>query len=78
MKNTLRSLRIKHGYSQKTAAKLLNISDTTLRNWERDSSGVTYAEIKRIEDTYNIPSDYIFFGKELAFSELLKKKNKTA
>jgi transcriptional regulator with XRE-family HTH domain len=78
MKNTLRSLRTKLGYSQKAAAKLLDISVTTLRSWERDSSKITYADIKRIENIYNISSDYIFFGKELAISELLRKKDKTA
>ncbi|WP_040932027.1 helix-turn-helix domain-containing protein [Paenibacillus larvae] len=72
--NTLRSLRTKYGYTQKEAAKLLGISEGTLRVWEKNSEGITYSKIKKIEEVYGTPQDYIFFGKESAFSEILEQK----
>lgn len=72
-KNTLRSLRIKHGYTQKEAGALLGVSANTVRSWERDSGRLSYCSIKKIEEVYCISQDYIFFGKEVAFSELVRK-----
>jgi len=73
LKNTLRSLRVKFGYTQGEAAVLLEISVPTLRAWECNSGGVPYQKILKIEGVYNTSQDYIFFGKEDSFSELVKK-----
>lgn len=73
MKNTIRSLRVKFGYTQEEASKLLKVSEPTLRAWEFDSSGIPYNKILDIAETYNTPVSYIFFGKESTFSELIKK-----
>ncbi|RNC29780.1 MAG: HTH-type transcriptional regulator ImmR [Candidatus Dichloromethanomonas elyunquensis] len=74
LKNTLRSLRIKFNYTQEKAASLLDISVPTLRNWERDSSNVPYHMIERFEKIYGTSQDYIFFGDEVAFSELIRSQ----
>ena len=74
LKNTLRSLRIKFGYTQGEAAKLIGVSTPTLRAWEQNSGGVPYEKILKIEETYNTPQDYIFFGNEVSFSELIRKQ----
>ncbi|BFH15656.1 helix-turn-helix domain-containing protein [Paenibacillus melissococcoides] len=73
MKDTLRSLRIKFGYSQEEAAALLNISKRTLQLWEKDSGNISYSKVEMIEHVYRTPRDHIFFGKESAFSEIMKR-----
>ncbi|UPK45738.1 helix-turn-helix domain-containing protein [Paenibacillus pabuli] len=77
LKNTLRSLRVKNGYSQKEAAMLLGISDATLRNWERNAEVVPMPKIPKVAEVYHTPQEYIFFGRESAFSEVLKKRRIT-
>lgn len=74
LKNTLRSLRVKFGYTQEEAAKLIGVSAPTLRCWEQNSEKVPYQTIKKIEKVYNTPQDYIFFGDEDSFSELIKRE----
>jgi len=73
LKNTLRSLRVKFGYTQGEAALLLGVSVPTLRAWECNSGGVPYRKILKIEEVYNTSQDYIFFGNEVSFSELIRK-----
>jgi transcriptional regulator with XRE-family HTH domain len=73
MINTLRSLRTKLGYSQNEAALMLGISVKTLQGWEKNAERIPYEKIKLIERVYKTPQNYIFFGKESAFSEILKK-----
>jgi transcriptional regulator with XRE-family HTH domain len=75
LKSTIRSLRVKFGYTQKEAAKLLGISAPTLRSWENDSGKIPFEKIAIIESVYKTSSDYIFFGNELAFSELLRNQD---
>ncbi|GAC42765.1 helix-turn-helix transcriptional regulator [Paenibacillus popilliae] len=74
MKDTLRSLRIKFGYSQSEAALLLGISKKTLQLWEKNSGVVSFSKMEVIEEVYNTPRDYIFFGDESAFSEIMKRR----
>lgn len=72
--NTLRSLRVKFGYTQEEAAELIGVSVRTLRSWEQDSKTIPYMVVKKIEHVYRTPQDYIFFGNEVSFSEQLKNK----
>lgn len=74
LKFTLRSLRVRIGMKQEEAAGFLGISVMTLRALERDSSKIDYSMILKIEQIYNIPQDYIFFGNNTAFSVILKKE----
>lgn len=70
--NTLRSLRVKFGYTQEEAAELIGVSVRTLRSWEQDSTTIPYMVVKKIESVYRTSQDYIFFGNEVSFSEQLK------
>jgi transcriptional regulator with XRE-family HTH domain len=72
LKFSLRSLRVRIGMKQEEADELLGISVMTLRALERDSSKIDYSMILKIEKIYNIPRDYIFFGNNTAFSDILK------
>jgi transcriptional regulator with XRE-family HTH domain len=74
LKFSLRSLRVRIGMKQEEAAELLGISAMTLRALERDSSKIDYSMILKIEQIYNIPQDYIFFGNNTAFSVILKNR----
>jgi transcriptional regulator with XRE-family HTH domain len=76
LKNTLRSLRIKFGYTQGEAARLLGVSIPTLRKWEFNSEKLSHEETKKIEEVYKISNDYIFFGSEIAFSEPIRGQRK--
>ncbi|BFH12635.1 helix-turn-helix domain-containing protein [Paenibacillus melissococcoides] len=73
-KETLRSLRIKLGFNQKEAATMIGVTTKTLRSWEKDSQHLPYSAIKKIEKAYGVSQDYIFFGSEVAFSELFRKR----
>nr|WP_092074992.1 helix-turn-helix transcriptional regulator [Dendrosporobacter quercicolus]NSL49627.1 helix-turn-helix transcriptional regulator [Dendrosporobacter quercicolus DSM 1736]SDN25505.1 DNA-binding transcriptional regulator, XRE-family HTH domain [Dendrosporobacter quercicolus] len=74
LRNTLRSLRVKFNYTQEEAAVLLGVSTPTLRAWESDSGKMPFEKIIVIEKIYKTPKDYIFFGKESTFSELLRNQ----
>jgi DNA-binding XRE family transcriptional regulator len=74
LKDTLRSLRVKFAYTQEQAAELIGVSVPTLRGWEQDSSNISYQNIKKIEQVYGRSQNYIFFGSEVSFSELVRKK----
>ena len=58
---TLKAARIKKGYNQKTAAKMLGISEWTLSNYERGLSYPDIPTLKKIEDVYDIPYAEIIF-----------------
>lgn len=68
-KHTIKDLRVRANMSQSAAAKRLGISEPTLRKWEDDSSSLTYKDMQRIAELYQIPLDYIFFGSNNTFSE---------
>lgn len=58
---TLKAARVNAGYTQKTAAKLLNISNKTLCAWE---NGRSYPNAKKIKDIcalYGMSYDEILF-----------------
>jgi len=76
--DTLRTLRIKNDLTQQEAAKLLGISESTLRALEKDSSNISYKMIKKIEEVYGVKQEFIFFGKESTFSELIRNSKNTA
>ncbi len=58
---SLKAARVNTGYSQKEAAKKLNVSNRTLCKWE---NGVTYPNqpmIEKICELYQVPYDAINF-----------------
>lgn len=46
VKITLEAARVNAGYTQKDAAKLLNVSNVTLCNWE---NGITFPDAQQID-----------------------------
>ncbi|MBC1615362.1 helix-turn-helix transcriptional regulator [Listeria booriae] len=73
-KQTLKSLRVRSGYSQSEAAESLGITAITLRKLEKDSSDITYDMMNKTSQLYVCPIDYIFFGNNTAFSVMLEKE----
>lgn len=67
-KITLEAARINAGYTLKQAAPLLGVSVATLHNWEKDSSSVKVHQVNKIEEIYQYPSEFIFFGSKLEFN----------
>lgn len=74
VKHTIRSLRERLGISQLEASRLLKISQPTLRNWEKDSSKMSWEDIQKVTLVYHIPQDFIFFGTTNAFSEKVMRE----
>lgn len=61
-KITLSAARVNAGYSQKEAAKLLNISNKTLCNWEKGKTFPDQPMIEKICDLYGVTYDMINFA----------------
>lgn len=62
---TLKAARVNAGLTIEKACKRLNISHGTLIKWEKNPGDLTPNQQKKIEEAYNFPSDFIFFGDEL-------------
>ncbi len=60
-KITLSAARVNAGYSQKTAAKLLEISNSTLCNWEKGKTFPDQPMIEKICKLYGVTYDMINF-----------------
>lgn len=60
-KITLEAARVNAGYTQKEAAKLLNISNKTLQSWEIGKTFPNADKIAEICELYHIPYDCINF-----------------
>ena len=61
VKISLAAARVNAGLSQKEAASELNVSNTTLCNWENYNSFPDAEMIAKICDLYGIPYDQIKF-----------------
>lgn len=64
-KITLAAARVNAGYSQKEAAEKLNISNKTLFNYEAGEQVPDWEMVHKIEELYEFPADFIFFGSAL-------------
>lgn len=58
---TLRALRVNMGYNLDAAAKLLEVSKDTLRNWEVGKTFPNVPQISKIEEVYGVKYDDIIF-----------------
>ncbi|MBO1704230.1 helix-turn-helix transcriptional regulator [Eubacterium callanderi] len=66
MSMTLKAARVNKGLTQEEAAKLLEISVDTLRNYEKQKSFPDVPILKKIEEVYGVSyDDLIFFSKEI-------------
>lgn len=70
IKITLEAARVNAGYSQKEAAKELNVNPATLRNWEHGITIPSWDIIQKMEKLYNMDSDFF----SLSYSTLKTKK----
>ena len=68
---TLGICRKNAGYSQKQAAKLLNICSSTLSKYEQDSSDIPVSLLRQMIKLYDVPLEYIFLGNQF---ELIRTK----
>lgn len=68
VKHTIKDLRVRAGLSQDEAALKLNINKRTLQKWENDPTKLSVGVITKLSELYGIPTDYIFFGPNTAFS----------
>jgi transcriptional regulator with XRE-family HTH domain len=64
---TLKSARINLGLTLKESANLFGIHYKTLGKYENDSSNVPRSFILKVQKVYGIPSEFIFFGKQVDF-----------
>ena len=60
-KITLKAARVNVGLDQKTAAKKLKVSNSTLGNWERGISAPKQDKIDLICSLYNVNYDDLIF-----------------
>lgn len=73
-KITLKAARLNREMTLDEASKLFDISYTTLRNYEINSTDVPLSFYMKVDEVYRIPRKYIFFGK---IEDHLKELNKT-
>ena len=71
----LKAARVNANLSQEEAANLLNISRATLQNYESGKTVPQWDTVKKFEEIYNFPTDYIFFGTDYALSVRNVKEN---
>lgn len=56
-KISLKAARVNAGLNQTEAAKMLNISVSSLNSWESGETEPKFSQIKRLCEIYNIPFD---------------------
>lgn len=71
---TLQSIRLKNGMNSSEVAEMLGISVARYEEWEIDSSNISYFHILKLEEVFQMPSRYIFFGINITLSSPLKTK----
>lgn len=61
-KITLKAARVNANLSQKDAANALGVNVSTLQNYEAGKTIPDWEMVKRIEEVYRFPIDYIIFA----------------
>lgn len=69
---TLKGMRANVGMTQKQMAKLLDVSENTVVNLERDSTNIKRKVFDRYVTIFGVPDDDIFLGKEYIISGFKK------
>lgn len=69
---TLEAARVNAGMTQEQAAVYMGVDRSTIRRWEKGKKLPDIDDCKRLAKLYEIPLDFIFFGKKLAKSEKTK------
>lgn len=58
-------------------ADKLGVSTATYKDWEKDSSTISYEYILKLEETFQMPSRYIYFGSDITLSNLSNSRKIT-
>lgn len=61
MKVTLKAARVNANYTQEKAAKALDVSRDTIRNWENGKSFPSIKQVEKILNLYCVKLDDIIF-----------------
>lgn len=61
---SLKSIRINAGMNVEEAANAVGIHYQTLYKYEKDSSDIPVSLLDKLSELYQIPTDYIFLGKQ--------------
>ena len=69
---TIHSIRLKNGMTSSDVAEKLGISLAIYEEWEKDSSNISYYHILKLEEIFQMPSRYIFFGTDITLSNARK------
>lgn len=75
IKLTLEAARVNAGYKQSEAAKQLGITQSTLSNWENNSTKLSYIDAIKIGEVYGVEPDMLFFGNKNEFIRSKRKNN---
>lgn len=75
IKLTLEAARVNAGYKQSEAAKKLGITQSTLSNWENNSTKLSYIDAIKIGEVYGVEPDMLFFGNKNEFIRSRRKNN---
>lgn len=76
IKITLRAARVNLGLTLKDAAEQFGIHHETLAKYEQDSGNVPRSFFIQIESVYGIPEEFIYFGKQNEFPDMVRKRLK--
>lgn len=52
LRNNVKAYRVKNGYTQPDVAKLLGVSISTYKNWERRPNKMTFEKLARLAEIY--------------------------
>lgn len=64
---SLAAARVNAEMTQEQVAEKMNVDRSTVRRWEKGDKIPGYDESKKLSQLYNMPLDYIFFGKRTRF-----------
>lgn len=57
---SLAAARVNANMTQEEAAKAMNVSKSTIVNWEKGRNSPKYSQMVRLCEIYQMPMDYIF------------------
>lgn len=61
---SLEAARVNAGLKQSEVAETMGVDRSTVRRWEKGDKVPSYTQCERLSQIYNMPLDYIFFGKK--------------
>lgn len=64
---SLAAARVNAEMTQEQVAEKMKVDRSTVRRWEKGDKVPEYDESKKLSELYNMPLDYIFFGKKSRF-----------